>query len=227
MSTTDETAEMLLRSAKAADKRKRRAWLSRLIWYPVILGAIPVALLLIGSRSFTHDRRHERTRHDLFQIRSGVESYIHESGHIPMPDGISARPGGSSLLTNQRDGLAFLNLLHGDNPGSIRYVIFRNYRGRMKGGAMLDKDGERITALYDGWGNPYRIVLDTQGDGVLVAHRGRIKDTVRGKKYIIFSAGRDRELGTKDDIMSWNPTYVPPPPGWRWGILRVLIPWFQ
>lgn len=220
MSTPDETAEMLIRSARAADRRKRRAWLSRLIWYPLILVVLLVILAMSTSRGFHHDRRFMKTIQDVSQIGTAVDAYVSERDHFPMPEGIAPRPGGSSLLTIQPDGLEFLNLLQAGDPRGIGYLKLKKSPGRKQGGAFHDQNG-RITALYDGWGNPYHIVLDTQGDGVLVAHRGMLKDKVQGKKFIMFSAGRDHELGTEDDFLSWNPRQVPPS---KWQIFRSLMP---
>lgn len=162
-----------------------------------------------------------RTIQDVSAIERAVESYHSELGHRPVPDGVSPKPGGSSLLTTQWDGLDFLNRLNGENPRNIRFMDLRESSHRSQGGAILDKNGRKIVALYDGWGNPYRIILDTQGDGVLVAGRGSVKDRITGKHCIIFSAGKDRELGTEDDFLSWAPRA---PRRTIWDRLRSLFP---
>src|SRR5688500_18101138 len=100
MSTTDETAEMLVRSAMAAAHRGRRGWLARVICYPLRLIVRLVSFVVSGFCGSTgHNRRVMRTIQDAAAIERAVESYHSELGHRPVPDGVSPNPGGSSLRT--------------------------------------------------------------------------------------------------------------------------------
>lgn len=44
--------------------------------------------------------------------------------------------------------------------------------GRSKRNGLIYDEDRTITRLYDPWRNPYHIILDTKGDGVLMTKRG-------------------------------------------------------
>jgi hypothetical protein len=184
--------------------------------------ALPVVGACIASNTrsaFVH-RRDSTSQSFSHRIMDSVEAYQKELGHLPVPDGAQVENGQAVLVTDQPAGIAFLRMLDGGNPQDAHFLILKDARSR-KNGAIYDNDG-KIGGLYDAAGNPFHIVIDTQGDGVLEAKRGDETETVRGKKCILFTAGWDRKLATWDDYRSW--VGLPPLSRWSWQYVKSLLP---
>lgn len=167
----------------------------------VAIIVVGVALWSEGNRCFDCNSGRARSQATASSIINAVESYQSDLGRMPVPDGVVPAKGGSLLVSNQPAGVEFLRMLHSDNLRSVQYFKSREARSK-KDGLVYTNDG-RIEALYDRWGNPFHILIDTQGNGVLVAKRGKKTETVRDRLCIVFSAGADRNLGTADDVRSW------------------------
>ncbi len=83
------------------------------------------------------------------------------------------------------------------NPRGIRFLSLRETASK-KGG--LDPVTHR---LNDPWGNGYQVIIDIHSTGALVVTRGGIKETVSGRKAVVYSLGADGIAGTTDDVTTW------------------------
>ena len=155
---------------------------------PVLLEAKSVAKREVGVASAN-------------QIGTAVTSYYHDYNTLPVPPTTKGTPGGTRFSTDTPEGLEVVNLLAGDNPRKVKYLTFRDAKGR-KDGAVYDAGGSRITALYDPWGNPYFIVVDTNYDEKLTVPF-KIPVFINGKRCVVYSAGQDGVFETNDDIKTW------------------------
>lgn len=180
--------------------RKPRKWIPRIVVAACLLGVLGL-LFVAGNKSTGGNQKGVWTNIYATSVITAVDSYRSEYGGMPIPEGVTPAEGGSEFVTDQPEGVALLRLLADENPRRLPLLRVREGRNR-KDGVRYDKSGS-VTALHDPWGNPYHIILDTKGDGVLVAKRGKKTETIRGRKCIVFSAGKDRKLGTRDDYRSW------------------------
>lgn len=57
-------------------------------------------------------------------------------------------------------------------------------------------------ALYDPWGRPYTVIIDTNGDGQILDPKDPAKQRMISKRVVVYSMGPDQETGearTMDD----------------------------
>jgi hypothetical protein len=141
------------------------------------------------------------------QIEQAVNSFYTDNQTMPAPENTAATKGGNLFKTDSPEGLEVVNILAGSgppkaNPRQIKYLIPRKANSEKKNGAIHDPGGSRITGLYDPWGNPYLIILDTNyEERVVVPLKAPV--TLNGRHAAVYSAGPDGILETKDDIKTW------------------------
>ncbi len=72
-------------------------------------------------------------------------------------------------------------------------------------GLVYSENGESVIGLFDFWGNPFHVVLDTNYDGTIQVNLGgtRPQQRLNGRKVAVYSAGADKQLGTVDDVTTW------------------------
>lgn len=73
-----------------------------------------------------------------------------------------------------------------------------------KGGLYYGADSATIQALYDPFGQPYTVILNTEYNDELVFRFGGKEIRLRNEMVAVYSAGSDGEEGTADDITSWR-----------------------
>lgn len=128
-------------------------------------------------------------------IATGVEQFYTE--YSALPD-----VGSDSVTTDSADGVLLLNILagkEGDPPQNARKVRFFSAKEAKGGsanprdGATYDEDTGAFEGLYDPWGEPYYIVLDTEYDDELEVDPAGENDpvTLRGRKVAAYSLGVD------------------------------------
>lgn len=135
------------------------------------------------------------------QIGSAVTSYYYDNNTLPVPATTKATPGGTVFSTDSPEGLEVVNQLAGHNPRGVKYLIPKEAKEK-KDGAVYDASGSRITGLYDPWGNPYMIALDTNYEEKITIPF-KIPVFINGKRCSVYSAGQDGVFETKDDIKTW------------------------
>lgn len=190
------------------------------LWVLVIVGTIGgVIMLPWGIQIFQifFDKGHKKLQVGtiLKDIKYALLSYEVDYHHFPIPASdrhgpdVSIRSRGSMLTALMGEDAAL-------NPRGIKFIDLPAAKDRKEG---LWQDGaERV--LSDRWGEPYYIVLDTNGDGKIAnpefgadqsdaeyAKRCRTNPppATLQLKVLIYSAGPDRDPKTwKDNVCSWR-----------------------
>jgi hypothetical protein len=114
------------------------------------------------------------------------------------------------ITTNSPQGVELLHILLGlkensTNPQNSRQIKFLSIREgkNRKNGLVYSESGDSVDGLFDPWGNPYTVILDTDHDELL---RFKIADKdveLKGRRVAVFSPGADQKEGTDDDIQTW------------------------
>jgi prepilin-type N-terminal cleavage/methylation domain-containing protein len=102
--------------------------------------------------------------HQIKLIETAIRTYRMEYGHVPVSSKL--RDSEIPLATNKKDGKELIQCIMGETSGS--FVNRRQIRFYEPNEAIEGKNGwdEKI-GLVDPWGNPYWILVDADGDGVL------------------------------------------------------------
>lgn len=112
----------------------------------------------------------------------------------------SSLPSGSdgSLATDSGDGVDVLNILAGledgddiENDRKIRFLSLKEAKSGNRDGVVYGANGNTIEGLYDPWGQPYFIVMDTDYDEKLSVTPGNGIGQVRlnGRRAAVYSLG--------------------------------------
>jgi len=196
------------------DLKKNGCW-----WVVVILGA--VGGLIILASPFLIDLLMTRNvklvpATVIKDIRVAITSYEVDYEHFPIPDSES-----NALDATIRSRGPILTALMGNeatplNPRGIKFIDLPLAKNRKFG---LWQDG-REWVLSDLWGEPYYIILDTNGDLAIANPEfgAEISDPRHAEFYqkhpqpetlplrvAIYSSGPDRDPKTwKDNVWSWR-----------------------
>jgi hypothetical protein len=134
-----------------------------------------------------------------------IDSFRQEYGRLPQLSTLD-----QEILTDSAGAIELLIILLGkeevsDSMQNKRQIPFANFkvnRSKKKGGLIYrgGDNGGRPEGLYDSWGNPFFLRMDTDRDG-------RIEDPFKGsdiqKSVIVYSYGKDGKAGGGDDIQTW------------------------
>jgi hypothetical protein len=142
------------------------------------------------------------TRATTNALESAVNSFYIEYGKLPVV--------ANRVTTHSPQGVEFLNILFGfkeksadpQNSRQIKFLSIREGKNR-KNGLIYSESGDSVDGLFDPWGNPYTVILDTDHDELL---RFKIADKdveLKGRRVAVFSPGADQKEGTVDDIRTW------------------------
>lgn len=141
------------------------------------------------------------------QIVQAVNSFYADQSTMPVPMGAQSVDGGAKFVTNSVDGLKVVNILAGmeEEVNTRRVKYFTPKQGKAKkDGAIYNKADSEIIGLYDPWGNPYTIVLDTNYEERIKVKPGKVETTLNGRRAAVYSPGQDKKYGTPDDVKTWN-----------------------
>jgi prepilin-type N-terminal cleavage/methylation domain-containing protein len=140
-------------------------------------------------------------------LEMAINAYYSEYSKLP-----STGSNSDTIDTTSDSGKKLITILLGkednsssmENPRQIAFLSVKEGKGK-KDGLCYDKTGGAGTLLgiYDPWGNPYQIVLDTDYDDEIQdpIKSGQI---VRNKKCIIYTLGQDKKPNTNDDVKTWQ-----------------------
>lgn len=135
-------------------------------------------------------------------LETAVNNFFTEYGKLPNVD--------SKITTDSPAGIQLLHILlgiepAGENPQNTSHVKFLSVKeGKEKrDGLIYAADGRSVEGLYDSWGNPYTVEIDTDYNEILEFKRGSRTETLKGRRVAVHSPGPDGIHGTRDDITTW------------------------
>jgi prepilin-type N-terminal cleavage/methylation domain-containing protein len=140
-------------------------------------------------------------------LASSVEQYYQEYSKLPMIGGAS-----DEVRTEGEAGIELLLVLMGkeddtgtmQNPRKLPFLTVETGKNKNKGGLVYSNGGAggQIEGLYDAWGQPFYIKMDTEYEDEILDPliQGNV---VRDKKVIVYSYGPDKKIGGGDDVKSW------------------------
>ncbi|MEO5916019.1 MAG: hypothetical protein ABIS50_17420 [Luteolibacter sp.] len=117
---------------------------------------------------------------------------------------------GERMTIDSPEGVKLLTVLLGlegqsankQNACDIKFLSVREGKNH-KNGLIHHATGTSVEGLYDPWGNPYTVVLDTDYDEKLHFSVGSRTVDLQGRRSAAFSPGADGKLGTADDVKTW------------------------
>lgn len=140
-------------------------------------------------------------------ISAAVEQYYQEYSKLPTIGGAT-----DEVRTEGEAGVELLLVLLGkeddtgtmQNPRKIQFLSVETGKNKKKGGLIYSNGGAggQIEGLYDAWGQPFYIKMDTEYEDEILdpLTQGNV---VRDKKVIVYSYGADKKIGGGDDVKSW------------------------
>ena len=140
-------------------------------------------------------------------VASSVEQYYQEYSKLPTIGGAS-----DEVRTEGEAGIELLLVLLGkeddtgtmQNPRKLPFLTVETGKNKNKGGLVYSNGGAggQIEGLYDAWGQPFYIKMDTEYEDEILdpLTQGNV---VRDKKVIVYSYGPDKKIGGGDDVKSW------------------------
>ncbi len=145
-------------------------------------------------------------------LQQAVEQFYNTYGSLPNVGNAGGNQD-SEIETDGGDGVELLQILLGketntgansgvQNPRGIKFLEVKDGKGR-RDGLAYSTDKTTVIGLYDPWGNPYNIVLDTDYNDTLEFTLDE-RERLNGKRVAVFSIGPDRNRGTKDDVKTWR-----------------------
>ncbi len=170
-----------------------------------VAAATFLSLVILGVLIFVMSPsppRHSKTLTTATAIEKGVINFQTEYG--AMPDVAS------HVTTDSPEGIKLLTILLGLEPQTgkpqnsrcIKVLNVKEGKDR-KNGLIYSESGTTIEGLFDPWGKPYIIELDTQNAGHLHFTLGNKTIELKGRRVAVYSAGPDGKLGTSDDVTTW------------------------
>ena len=138
-------------------------------------------------------------------LASAVEAFYSTENFLP-------DIGNGPVSTDSAEGVRLLRVLlaqeanTGDVMNSRRtiYLDVKESTGRTDGIFYGTTGGDTVQGMFDPFGNPYFVVLNTEYDRSLQFSMGGQQYILRGENVAVYSAGADRIEGTKDDITTFN-----------------------
>lgn len=146
-------------------------------------------------------------------IESAISNFYTEYGAMP-----TDAPADSDAAAQKTDGDALLKVLLGLetgtgtnvlNPRKIKFLSVKEGKGK-KNGLIYNATGTTVQGLYDPWGGPYWVIMDTNYDEKVkpTPSAGPSTTTLNGRRAAVWSNGADAApLGTGgtagDDVKTW------------------------
>ena len=170
-----------------------------------IIAVLAGAGFAVGSAALERARK-LAAQNSATAIDQAVNAFFSEYGGFPA-DGTVDGEGtavDTSIETTGEDGVAFLNALLGIDRGSnTRGISFLSAKeGKLRGqggtdGIVYEEDSGNVRGLYDPWGNPFTVVMDTNYTGfveVTPMNNGTaIENTkttpLHGRRVAVYSPG--------------------------------------
>jgi len=165
-----------------------------------VLGVLRVQSYIYSRRNLTTCGRSTELA-TANALESAANNFFIEYGALPKV--------GSRVRTDTPEGVRFLKILLGventDKPRNTRAIKFLSVReGKQKrNGLMYAADGKSVEGLYDPWGSPYTVILDTEDGKHFRFTLGSKTIDLKARQAAACSPGPDQKLGTADDVTTW------------------------
>jgi hypothetical protein len=135
-------------------------------------------------------------------LESAINGIYTEYGKLPDV--------GNRVTTNSPAGLKLLSILLGLeeksdtslNSRAIKFLAVKEGKNH-KNGLIFTADEKSVEGLYDPWGSPYTVILDTEYKEHLHFTVGSKTIDLKGRRSTAFSPGPDKQLGNSDDVRAW------------------------
>lgn len=150
-------------------------------------------------------------------IAGAVEAFYSEYHLLPDPADASADNSSSPYETvDDSNGIDLLDILAGfeddtddmQNDRKVKFLSVKEAENPKKGGIVYNATGEKVTAIYDSWGQPFFMVLDYDYDGRLdfvpsSAYTYNAK--LNNKRVAVYCLGTDEpnDAKRKHLVKSW------------------------
>ncbi|MEO0415353.1 MAG: hypothetical protein AAF226_10420 [Verrucomicrobiota bacterium] len=172
---------------------------TELMWCVGIVGIL-CCVLFAGASGAIRGPKYGQELSTLHNVKTAIAAYFTEYRKFPVV-GEDERVLTEPMLMNQ---------LVGSDSGAPYYsprdfAFFasssarKDASGKWVRGIHVNEDGDAW--LYDRWGNPYRVILDSDLDNQII-------DPFTGESLslgvLCWSAGPDGKDGTKDDLRTWK-----------------------
>jgi hypothetical protein len=131
-------------------------------------------------------------------------------GHFEVEYGRLPEVGSHAFDCDDAEGRSLAEILLGreederraQNPRKIPFLSIETAKSAAKGGLLYGK-GSEVLGIYDAWGEPFQILLRKPGErGITLVHRG--KTVIIERPVVVFSKGKDKIAGTRDDVRTWE-----------------------
>jgi prepilin-type N-terminal cleavage/methylation domain-containing protein len=173
----------------------------------VISIIVVLAAMSFGAANMAMNKAKKlQTANDARALKQAIQSFNSEYSRLPE---FGAQ--GDEAQTDGEAGAELLTILLGkeevtDSMQNKKQIAFFNAKvnkNKNKGGLVYSSQGSgaRPDGLYDAWGNPFYLKLDTEYDGELedpFKQGNVVQDSV-----IVYSYGGDGKVGGGDDIQTW------------------------
>ncbi|MBN8422469.1 MAG: hypothetical protein J0L73_26375 [Verrucomicrobia bacterium] len=187
--------------ANVSGCRRSLLLLAGLIVLLVITG---ISYLVYLEHTYQTRKFHRLDRLAVKDLKYSILTYQEEYKHFPV---VESGTLGSDLLIRSRGMM--LQALCGQkagglNPKEIKFIDLPVAKNRIRG---VWLNGEE-SVLHDTWGEPFYIILDTNGDGKTANPEfgAEHPPETLPLKVLIYSSGPDRDPKTwKDNVCSWRP----------------------
>ncbi len=181
----------------------------------LFLGYFVTAVIFLSfmNQLSTPDFRRIKARKVCIVLDTAILTFRDEYGCLPLPSGKEITEGHDiEILTDSPQGAKLLTVLMGLeddspdmlNPKKIRFLDLAEGKSNRDG--IIYTSDNRVQGLYDPWGQPYHILLDTDGDKALDNNPFDTgKQTLSERPVGTFTFGKNRknDRGGRDDIKSW------------------------
>jgi len=146
-------------------------------------------------------------RNRVASLEQALNNFYTEYDYLPDPRAVKSKAD-AVFDTTDASGVELVKILLGretgepkQNPKEMKFLDVQDAKSR-KGGITYDKDGNP-TGVFDAWGHGYRILIDYDGNGDLIAPADSgAPGVLHGRHAAVYSLGKDGK-GGKEAIRSW------------------------
>lgn len=170
----------------------------------ITIVAVLAAMSFAGVNSALKKAKITQGRVAATNVAQAVNQFYSEYSRLPELTG--------DLRTDSGGGVQLLQILLAEEGGGsdvensrgINFLSVQEGKGKRGGLYYGSGSGSSVQGLYDPFGNPYTIVLNTDYEDTLSFSMGGKTYNLRGEQVAVYSPGPDMEEGTTDDITSFQ-----------------------